>query len=469
MYQQTWTRWILILSFLVPFFIYNLTLLPYVGFWDTGEFQTIAYTVDIAHPTGYPTYILLGKFFVSIFNLGTVAWRMNLLSAIYVSLGLCIFGFLIKKMSKNIILSVLIPILFSVNPYLWSIAIRADPHSLHILFVSVFMYFSYEIIAHKNINFLGPISFTTGLSLGNHMLSIFLIPSLILSYIYAKNNIVQKKQYRLLLICLSLFIIGASVYVLLPITSYIKEPLTINYSLTTLQGFKRHVFGSDFQGMMTTWVNGSFNNALIYIGKLYKNAFPLYSWILIIAGFITASIKHSRFNIVITTFFLLSMYFSLRYQNASLERYFLGPFLISLLWIAVYLYELFKKRTSWIIKSTVYIFLIACIFVNYKTNYSKIDESKNTYAAEWAVSSLKEIEKDGMIFSWWSYSTPLWYVQKVEKHREDVSIINTGTGEWEDRAIESGNLNSYFIQPIDIKTEGYTLEQHGNLFKLVKN
>ena len=34
--------------------------MPGVGFWDTGEFQTVRPIMGTAHPTGYPTYVLLG-------------------------------------------------------------------------------------------------------------------------------------------------------------------------------------------------------------------------------------------------------------------------------------------------------------------------------------------------------------------------------------------------------------------------
>jgi hypothetical protein len=35
-------------------------LMPGVGFWDTAEFQTVPPILGTAHPTGYPTYVLLG-------------------------------------------------------------------------------------------------------------------------------------------------------------------------------------------------------------------------------------------------------------------------------------------------------------------------------------------------------------------------------------------------------------------------
>lgn len=39
---------------------YLTRLLPGVGFWDTGIFQAAAATLGLTHPTGYPTYMLLG-------------------------------------------------------------------------------------------------------------------------------------------------------------------------------------------------------------------------------------------------------------------------------------------------------------------------------------------------------------------------------------------------------------------------
>ena len=53
--------------------LYLRTLGPTVGQADTFEFQVIAPTWGVAHPTGYPLYILCGKLF-SLLPLGSVAW-----------------------------------------------------------------------------------------------------------------------------------------------------------------------------------------------------------------------------------------------------------------------------------------------------------------------------------------------------------------------------------------------------------
>lgn len=61
--------------------LYAATLLPDVGAGDIAEFQRAAPTLGLAHPTGYPLYMLLGWLWSHLPLGGTVAWRMNLLSA----------------------------------------------------------------------------------------------------------------------------------------------------------------------------------------------------------------------------------------------------------------------------------------------------------------------------------------------------------------------------------------------------
>jgi hypothetical protein len=49
---------------------------------DCGELIAASWRLGIAHPTGYALYCLLGRFFATIFPVGEVAFRYNLLSAL---------------------------------------------------------------------------------------------------------------------------------------------------------------------------------------------------------------------------------------------------------------------------------------------------------------------------------------------------------------------------------------------------
>ncbi len=61
--------------------LYVRTLVPWLLPGDSGEFQVLVDQVGVAHTTGYPVYILLGKLFLTLVPVGDVAYRANLYSA----------------------------------------------------------------------------------------------------------------------------------------------------------------------------------------------------------------------------------------------------------------------------------------------------------------------------------------------------------------------------------------------------
>ena len=60
---------------------YAFTPHPSVPGGDSWELIAVAYTSGTAHPPGYPLYTLLARLFTLI-PFGTVAWRVNALSAV---------------------------------------------------------------------------------------------------------------------------------------------------------------------------------------------------------------------------------------------------------------------------------------------------------------------------------------------------------------------------------------------------
>lgn len=90
-------------AFVTPLVFYVLALAPTVTFEDSGELITAAHTLGVPHEPGYPLFTMLGKLF-SLIPFGDVAYRVNLLSAVFsamavgflalliLDLGACLFG-----------------------------------------------------------------------------------------------------------------------------------------------------------------------------------------------------------------------------------------------------------------------------------------------------------------------------------------------------------------------------------------
>lgn len=73
--------WGALLAFVGPLLAYLLTLEPTVYWFDSGVYVTAAATGGVAHPTGFPSFLLAGRL-ATWLPLGTEAWRLNLLSAL---------------------------------------------------------------------------------------------------------------------------------------------------------------------------------------------------------------------------------------------------------------------------------------------------------------------------------------------------------------------------------------------------
>jgi hypothetical protein len=109
------------------------TLMPGLGFWDTGEFQAVAPVLGTLHPTGFPVYVLLGWLAnVLLAPFGEPAFRLNLFAAICVSLAVGLTAVLLRQMTGRVWLGAATALALFLSPITWAISARADAHSLHL-------------------------------------------------------------------------------------------------------------------------------------------------------------------------------------------------------------------------------------------------------------------------------------------------------------------------------------------------
>ncbi len=63
------------------FLIYTAGACPTIYVGDSGELVTAVYVLGIPHPSGYPLYVLVGKLWTLALPVGSIAYRMSLMSA----------------------------------------------------------------------------------------------------------------------------------------------------------------------------------------------------------------------------------------------------------------------------------------------------------------------------------------------------------------------------------------------------
>ena len=119
----------------------SLALLPGVAFWDTGELQAVAPLMGTAHPTGFPTYVLLGWLASVVLQpFGEPAFRMNLFSALCVAVAAGVTVDLVRALTGHLVLGIAAGIGLALTPIAWAIATHAEAHSLHLALVAILLW-----------------------------------------------------------------------------------------------------------------------------------------------------------------------------------------------------------------------------------------------------------------------------------------------------------------------------------------
>ena len=125
---------------LIALACYVITLAPDVLYGDSAEFQALAYMLGITHTTGYPVYLLLAKFFGTIFPVGTFAYRVNLLSAIYAAGTVSGVYLLARSITHSRVGAVLGCLALGIAHSFWSQAVIAEVYTLATLVLTWSVY-----------------------------------------------------------------------------------------------------------------------------------------------------------------------------------------------------------------------------------------------------------------------------------------------------------------------------------------
>jgi hypothetical protein len=157
--------------------VYILTIAPDIT-WsnfssDGGELITASVTLGIAHPPGYPTYILLGKLF-SLLPLGTIAFRFNLFSALAMAVAAAFAtatAFENLRTDKTVWPAALAAgLAFAFSPLVWSQATVAEVYALNLAVLSIFLW---SLLTKRSPLLTG---FLLGLAITTHLTSLLMLP-----------------------------------------------------------------------------------------------------------------------------------------------------------------------------------------------------------------------------------------------------------------------------------------------------
>ena len=413
--------------------IYILTLCPTVPGGDSSELITVAYTLGIAHPPGYPLFTLLGKLFTFI-PYGSVAWRVNFFSAFCDTMAAVFIFLAVVRWSRNVWAGFLAGGLFAFSPLIWRYAVIAEVFALNNFFAALMIYLVIRYWQQKEIHIAYLGAFLLGLGLTNHQTLLFYgLPLVLFVWWVSKGELLKLKRFGTMAV---LFFAGLSPYLYLSIAS-LRIPEVSWGNSSSLYGLFTHITRKEYgtfqlfaDDKAATPLKGVFYylahlpNQLLYVGVL-----------LAIFGLIHALKKEKGLGFTWWCLISFSFYVVVFHIMANLPlddklhfdvhtRFWQMANVMIFIWVGIGSAALLSKLPKFQTAAGA-VLALGLIFGQVYSHYEEEDQSQNRTFEHFARATLAKLPKKALLFVAGDImSNPTRYLQHCEGFRKDLMIID---------------------------------------------
>ena|GEM_PF-3680615 len=372
-----------LLVFILPLALFLKTLAHTYLPPDSAEFALCINSWGVCHPPGFPLYTAIGKLFTTIFPIGTLIFKVNLLSALFGAGAIFLFYLILRQLEIDSTLAFLLSLFLSVTPVFWSLSVVADVFTFGTFLLTATLYFVF-----KNRLFLACLFL--GLLTSHFYISALLLP--IFLWYFKKG---EKDRFRLATGAV-FFILGLSPQALM-YSRMMADP-SVNWGhVQNLWDFvdfvRRKEFGSFFIVSNSSSVFspakliGHFD---IYFKSLLKNFAFILPILTPIALSLANRLKSKKVRLLISSYFILLVVslFTLSSLNPyeqhspfNFSKFYLSSFVIFTLLLGISLQTVKNKFAKYpYFYHALIIALVGLIVTTAWTNYPKVDLSDNNYS-----------------------------------------------------------------------------------------
>ncbi|MFA5021898.1 MAG: DUF2723 domain-containing protein [Patescibacteria group bacterium] len=431
--------------FTVAIAVYLFTLAPSVTMEDSAELITTAYTLGIAHPSGYPLYVLLGHLFTCI-PWATIAWRVNLLSAVFGALTIALFYLILVKINIKKPIAFCCGLVAAFGPIFWSQSVVAKFYTLNTFFVCLLILILLIWSQKKENKYLLWFSLLYGVSLTNHTMIILLAPAFAVYIVFTERKIIL--NWPLILKMFILFLLGLLVYLYIPIRAW-QKPVFNWGIISTWHDVWVHIGRrqyNDFSPLLNSY--GKVGIFVSFIFEIYRQFF----WpalLLAFLGVVYLWQKSKALTLLTVGVFLgnsLGIIFLRKFGwglgiDYTYRVYYLPAFLMVIVWVAFiinYLYNFLiqalagKPKLFLRLSQTIFFVLLFSLPPSFLiNNYKLCDFSHFWFNYDYTKNLLASLEPNSIYYFAYDGSLQgdtelftLAYFKMVQNFRPDVSVIS---------------------------------------------
>jgi len=395
------------------------------GAFDSEEFQHVAYNLDIAHATGYPPYLLLGKIFTTLVPIGNIAYRMNLLSAFIGAATVVVVYHNALMLTRRQIASIATAALFATNTAVWRQAGVASVGPLHLLLVAAIIYAM--LLWHAKRAPLPVATFLFGLGLAHHRTTLWLAPAIVIFVLLDDANILRRP--RDIACNLLAFALPLLLYLYLPIFGN-NSPWYSN----TLQGFIATISGGD-AGDFIRSTPEQIAQGIAVVSRYLFDSLGYPGALLVIVGAVSV-IRNSKFEIRQFLFLgIATLIFSAwgTLYAGEPDRYLVLPFTFLIYWFAIgaSVIEDFATRVKPTLaqraaQSALTIALALLVFLPFGDRFRIADWSTfDRVYKQWDEIFTLPIPQNATLVGNWGQLNAMRYMQRIEHRRPDLQFVGT--------------------------------------------
>ena len=414
----------------------RLAMMPGVGFWDTAELQAVAPVLGTAHPTGFPTYVLLGWVVNQLLApFGEPAFRMNLFAGLSVAVAAAVTVDLVRLLTRSTVLAMAAGIGVALTGIVWKVATHAEAHALHLALVAILIRLLVGWEEDRRDRTLVAAAVVFGLAAGNHSLTLLLAPPIALYVIAMERGLLARP--RLIAVCVGAAVLTvALVYLELPLRAGVFPAPLVYGRPDTWDGFLYIALAEQFRGALI----GPFDDLPAKFADLVSRTVDAFGPLAIFLplAFVVTAMRRPYYALMTGSAVAITCFFAASYVNAMIDRYYVVPAVLAWTWLAIFAEGVARmagtgvdadgrQRLQPVVAVALAIVLLVPTVIEIDERYRTIDRSQDTMARVWVDHALSVMEEDAVIVSWWSYSTTLWYAQVVEGRRPDIDIIDDRT------------------------------------------
>lgn len=322
-------------ALLIPFSVYVYFLCPTIATGDTTELINCAATLGIPHAPGYPLFTMLGHVFTWI-PINSVAWRVNLSSAVFSALACMFVYFSVVQLTDRIWSGLAAAWSLGFSRFFWHYAEVAEVFPLNSLFVALITYTlirftrSLESVAgrrEKKLCFVAGrraryffwlFCLLCGLALTNHHTIILLAPGALFLLWFSCPQLFQ--EGKTLAVGTLLFFLGLLPYAYCPLAA-MANPLLNWGNPVNLNNFLRLLLRMDFGTFSLTSMKQASSRAsqfYPYFAGLYCQFTPLGIGLAIL-GFLEAK-RFKGLQIYLSVGFLFTGLFFVLFANYPIHK-----------------------------------------------------------------------------------------------------------------------------------------------------